>query len=74
MLEAISGAVRSRADFVAFEECLREEDNDQVVEWEAGVAAWMSDKSLPDPYRIPASSKYLLLYNSMSRWPNDWIH
>jgi hypothetical protein len=57
MLLAIPQALRSHADFVAFDECLREEDNNQVVQWEAEVAAWVEDKSLPDPYRVPQSGE-----------------
>jgi hypothetical protein len=58
-LEAIIQALRSRQDFTNFDECLREEDNEQVAQWEAEVAAWMEDKSLPDPYRVPPSGENL---------------
>jgi hypothetical protein len=55
MLLALPEALQSRKDFVVFDECLHDEDNSQVVQWEAEVAAWVEDKSLPDPYRVPPS-------------------
>jgi hypothetical protein len=61
MLLAIPEALQSRKDFVTFDGCLREEDNNQVVQWEAEVAAWAEDKLLPDPYRLPPSGVYILI-------------
>ena len=49
MLLAIPQALWSHKDFFTFDECLCEEDTDQVVQWEAKLAAWTEDKSLPDP-------------------------
>jgi hypothetical protein len=66
MLEAIPQALRSRKDFVAFEEYLREEDNDQVMRWEAEVATWTEDKSLPDPYCVPPSGEYFFVLQFFS--------
>jgi hypothetical protein len=63
MLLAIPQALRSRQDFTTFDECLRTEDNNQVVQWEAEVAAWMEDKSLPDPYRVPPSGECFMFYS-----------
>jgi hypothetical protein len=57
MLQAISEAVRTRKEFSNFDECLREEDDGLVEKWEGELLAWTQDKSLPDPYRIPASSE-----------------
>lgn len=57
MLKSIKVAWRSRRDFLHFDKCLRQEHEPQVLEWEHNLIAWQSDRSLPDPYRIPASSK-----------------
>ncbi|KIM81446.1 hypothetical protein PILCRDRAFT_53455, partial [Piloderma croceum F 1598] len=54
MLRAIPEAIRTSKDFINFDRCLREEDEALVIQWETELSAWMQDKSLPDPYRIPA--------------------
>ena len=65
MLRAIPEAIRTSKDFVNFDRCLREEDEALVKQWEAELLAWMQDKSLPDPYRIPASCECKQLYISV---------
>jgi hypothetical protein len=65
MLRAIPEAIRTSKDFVNFDRCLHEEDEALVKQWEAELSAWMQDKSLPDPYRIPASHECKQLYISI---------
>jgi hypothetical protein len=57
LLESIHEAKRTRKEFNNFNECLREEDENLVVQWEAELLAWTEDNSQLDPYRIPASSE-----------------
>lgn len=57
LLLAIPQAKQSREDFFHFDKGLREEIPHKVVEMEKGLAAWIEDKSCPDPYRVPKSSK-----------------
>lgn len=65
MLRAIPEAIWTSKDFVNFDRCLREEDEALVKQWEAELSVWMQDKSLPDPYRIPASRECKQLYISI---------
>jgi hypothetical protein len=65
MLRAIPEAIRTSKDFINFDRCLREEDEALVIQWEAELSAWMQDKSLPDPYHIPASRECKQLYISI---------
>ena len=59
MLQAIPPSIKSRRDFDAFDHYLREEHSAQVDEWLEELTAWMSDKSLPDPFRLPVTGKPL---------------
>jgi hypothetical protein len=58
MLLAITQANQSRDDFTQFDASLREENLEEVIEMEHDLAAWVKDKSCPDPYRLPKSSEY----------------
>lgn len=59
MLLAITEALQSCKDFDVFNECLCEEDNNQVEQREAELTAWAEDKLLPDPYHVPPSGVYV---------------
>ena len=50
-------AAETRCDFDKFDESLRQENKVEVIQWEKELTAWAVDKSLPDPYRMPKSSK-----------------
>ena len=65
MLHAIPEAIRTSKDFINFDRCLCEEDEALVIQWETELSAWMQDKSLPDPYRIPALRECKQLYISI---------
>jgi hypothetical protein len=58
---AITQANQSRADFARFDASLREENLEEVIKMESDLAAWVEDKSCPDPYRLPKSSEYKLV-------------
>lgn len=55
MLQALSPSIKSRRDFNAFDAYLREESSTQVDDWLEELTAWMTDKSLPDPFRLPVT-------------------
>jgi hypothetical protein len=57
LLIAIPQAINTRVDFKSFDESLRQEMLGQVIKAERDLAAWADDKSCPDPYHIPRSSK-----------------
>lgn len=55
MLQSIPPAIKSRRDFDAFDAYLRKEGSAQVDEWLEELTAWLADKSLPDPFRVPVT-------------------
>jgi hypothetical protein len=57
LLVAVPQAKQSKKDFIKFDQCLREENLEEVLQMERDVAAWAKDKSRPDPYRLPKSSE-----------------
>lgn len=59
MLQAIPPSIKSRRDFDAFDVYLRQEHSSQVDDWLQELTAWMTDKSLPDPFRLPVTGKLL---------------
>jgi hypothetical protein len=56
LLIAIPQAIQTRFDFKTFDKSLRQEMPAEVHKMEKVLAAWVNDKSCPDPYRIPKSS------------------
>lgn len=57
LLLAIPQANQSKADFIVFDQSLREENLEEVLQMERDLAAWVKDKTRPDPYRLPKSSE-----------------
>ena len=57
LLIAIPQAIQTRFDFKAFDKSLRQEMPAEVLKMEKALAAWVDDKSCPDPYCIPKSSE-----------------
>lgn len=64
MLQSIPPSIKSRRDFEAFDAYLRKEHSAQVDEWLEELAAWMTDKSLPDPFRLPITGQLSLTYTT----------
>lgn len=57
LLVAIPEAQQTRRDFLKFTETLEAEDSDELVLMREELAAWTANKTQPDPYRLPKSSK-----------------
>jgi hypothetical protein len=57
LLIAIPQAKQTRFDFKTFDKSLCQDVLAEVLKMERVLAAWVDDKSCPDPYRIPKSSE-----------------
>jgi len=59
LLVAIPQAIQTRNDFHALTKALKADNPEELIAMEAALEAWESDKTQPDPYRLPKSSKSL---------------
>jgi hypothetical protein len=61
-LLTIPQAKASREDFDHFDTSLHQEIPAEVAKMEKDLAAWIEDKSCPDPYCIPKLSKWACIF------------
>jgi hypothetical protein len=64
LLVAIPQAIQTHNDFHALTKALKADNPEELVAMEEALEAWESDKTQPDPYRLPKSSKSL--FNCLS--------
>lgn len=58
LLVVIPQARQTHRDFLKFTETLEQEDPDELALMRTELAAWTINKSQPDPYHLPKSSKF----------------
>lgn len=57
LLIAIPQAIQTHHDFVSLNASLKAVDPEEFTAMEQALEAWEADKTQPDPYRLPKSSK-----------------
>jgi len=62
LLVAIPQAIQTRNDIVMLTSSLKAENPEELMAMEQALEDWEADKTKPDPYRLPKSSKLASFY------------